>query len=130
VSDATVEIEAGFLSTEALVALQEHGLALLGERSVAIETLPTSNLRISFYETLSEHHLFRWLGYAEPILRNRPQVVVGSDDPGIFATNLRNEYTALGAALRSKHGRSAAEALAQLRQLGEAGRIARFRPGG
>lgn len=130
VSDGTVEVEADYLPIDALVALQEHGLALLRDRAVVIETLPTSNLRISFYDTLSEHHVFRWLGLAEPMLRNRPQVVVGSDDPGIFATNLRNEYAALGAALRDGQGRTPAEALEQLGLLGKAGRIARFRPGG
>lgn len=71
--------------------LQNMMIEFLNKKNIAIETLPTSNVRISYYKEYSEHHLSRWLG-----LKNgddpKPNVVVGSDDTGIFMTNLRNEY--------------------------------------
>lgn len=126
--DRHVEVDAKLVSAPAFAALQDHVLRDLCERGVAIETLPTSNLRISFYETLEEHHVFRWLGLAEPMLVNRPVVVVGSDDPGIFATSLKNEYAALGSVLTSRFALSASEASVHLHRLRDASRIRRFRP--
>lgn len=71
--------------------LQNMMIELLNAKHIAIETLPTSNVRISYYKKYCEHHLARWLGLVnsdDP----KPNVVVGSDDTGIFMTNLRNEY--------------------------------------
>lgn len=87
-----VSFEEEPLDKHTLRLVQEAVLGEFRERQVAIETLPTSNVRISVYEKYAEHHVFRWLG-----LRGDPpvRVCVGSDDPGIFATNLRNEYAHL-----------------------------------
>ena len=81
---------------------------MTNKRSIAIESLPTSNVRISFYKEYSEHHLQRWLGLNDendPI----PSVVLGSDDPGIFATNLKNEYCHVYQMIKSGHGKKTAE---------------------
>lgn len=123
------EIPKDFLTVEALFALQEIALAEINRRGVALETLPTSNTRISVYKDISEHHVFRWLGLTEPKLINRPVVVVGSDDPGIFCTNIKNEYAALLSVLRTKFGKSDPESVAILEALNDSGRIHRFRPG-
>ena len=69
--------------------LQNKLITLLNEKQIAIESLPTSNLRISYYKKYSEHHIHRWL---DPNEAARPTVVLGSDDPGIFATSIYNEY--------------------------------------
>ncbi|MGX9981603.1 amidohydrolase family protein [Methylobacterium fujisawaense] len=124
----TKEIDAEAVSAAAFVVLQDDVLGEVKRRGLALETLPTSNLRISFYEIIEEHHLFRWLGLADPDLRNRPTVVVGSGDPGIFATSLKNEYAALSSVLRSRHGKSARETIEILESLADAGRVHRFRP--
>lgn len=71
--------------------LQNMMINFLNEHNIAIETLPTSNVRISYYKDYSEHHLTRWLGLSN-VDDPKPNVVVGSDDTGIFMTNLRNEY--------------------------------------
>lgn len=71
--------------------LQNCMINFLNKKNIAVETLPTSNVRISYYKNYSEHHLMRWLGLNNP-QDPRPNVVVGSDDTGIFATNLQNEY--------------------------------------
>ena len=125
---AKVEVEGGLVSTEALVILQDSVLADVNRRGVAIEALPTSNTRISFYETIGEHHIFRWLGLKGPALANRPTIVIGSDDPGIFATNLRNEYGAVAAALRDSFGMSAPEAARRIETLWDSARVFRFQP--
>ncbi len=71
--------------------LQNMMIKFLNEKNIAIETLPTSNVRISYYKNYDEHHLKRWLGLSKAD-DPRPYVVIGSDDTGIFMTNLRNEY--------------------------------------
>ncbi|APT32978.1 hypothetical protein MCBMB27_03687 [Methylobacterium phyllosphaerae] len=125
---AKVEVEAELVSAEALVVLQDSVLGDVNRRGVAIEALPTSNTRISFYKTIREHHLFRWLGLEGPPLANRPTIVIGSDDPGIFATNLRNEYAAIAAVLRDSFAMSAPEAVRRIETLGDSARVFRFRP--
>lgn len=51
-----------------------------------------------------EHHIFTWLGLnnVSNDLDMGASVCVGSDDPGIFATNLRNEYAHLQIALEER----------------------------
>jgi hypothetical protein len=124
----SVEIDAAIITPEAFVALQDHVLGLVNDRGVAIETLPTSNMRISYYDDMSEHHLYRWLGLCGPKLTNRPTVCVGSDDPGIFATNLKNEFEAIGSVLRHRFKLTSAEATRILEELNDNGRIYRFCP--
>jgi len=88
--------------------LQNEMIKLLNQKNIAIESLPTSNVRISFYKEYSEHHIKRWLG-----LNNKndpmPSVVLGSDDPGIFATNLKNEYCHVFQMIEIEHGKKEAE---------------------
>ena len=83
-----IEIETDFFDKKILKEFQEIILKELNSKQIAIETMPTSNLRISFYESYKDHHIFRWLEK----VKNKPDLVICSDDPGIFATNLRNEY--------------------------------------
>ncbi|CAK0775296.1 putative A_deaminase domain-containing protein [Azospirillaceae bacterium] len=87
-----IDLENEPLDNVLLRRLQDVVLEELRTRQIAIESLPTSNIRISVYEKYAEHHVFRWLG-----LQGDPpvQVCLGSDDPGIFSTNLRNEYAHL-----------------------------------
>jgi len=107
-----------------LTALQRAVLKEVVRRRVVLETLPTSNVRISYYEGHHEHHVFRWLDRAstEP----KPIVTIGSDDPGIFACNLKGEYVHLlqAARRRDMDDRDAAE---MLRELNRNGRLYSFR---
>jgi len=77
---------------------------------VALEVMPTSNVRISWYKSYAEHHLFRLLGMGADPLSTHPSLCIASDDPGIFATSLKNEYAHVFNALR-EHGKSESEAL-------------------
>lgn len=123
-----VEVQTAELGPEALCAMQDNVLGEVNAAGVVLETLPTSNVRIAAYRDLSEHHVFRWLGLTGEPLDNRPTVCVGSDDTGIFATSLRNEYAALFSVLTRHHGRTPEEAIEIVRGLNQTGFAFRFRP--
>ncbi len=108
--------------------IQDLILSDFNDAGVAIETLPSSNVRISIYHDLAEHHLFRWLGLAGEPLRNRPVVCVGSDDTGIFATSLRNEYAAIWDVLCRSIGKTPNEAKDIITVLNSNGWHHRFNP--
>lgn len=72
-----------------LRAVQDAIVQDLRDRRIAIEVLPTSNVRISHYQWTKQHHLLHWLDPANE--RPVPFVLLGTDDPGIFATTMRNE---------------------------------------
>jgi len=78
----------------------------LREQHLAIETLPSSNVRISIHQKFEDHHSLNWLGIGARSLSPPVEVVVGSDDPGIFATSLRMEYAHLMRALRHESSES------------------------
>ncbi|MFK3773308.1 adenosine deaminase [Pseudomonas sp. NPDC089406] len=88
------------LTPKILRTLQQYLLKLLAENSIAIETLPSSNVRISIHSSYDEHHAIGWLGAGKHPAPNAVPIVLGSDDPGIFATSLRQEYAHLLRALK------------------------------
>ena len=93
--DIRITRENEVLKPEILRALQKAVLLLLHRRGIAIETLPSSNVRISIHKAYEDHHVRQWLGLDEKSAGKCVSVVVGSDDPGIFATGLRMEYAHL-----------------------------------
>ncbi|MGU5772105.1 hypothetical protein, partial [Aeromonas allosaccharophila] len=86
-----------------------------------------SNVRISQYQHIGEHHVLRWMRVPGYIEEGDPEIMVslGSDDPGIFASNLETEFYLLYSTLR-KAGLSDTDALHRLSILNERGRIYRF----
>ena len=77
--------------SENLVRMQQLLLKDLHDREIVIETLPTSNVVIGNHHDFSTYHLLNWLSWkkeGKPI----PPIVLGTDDVGIFATNIYNEY--------------------------------------
>lgn len=123
-----VEVALEYLPDEALVALQQTVMAKMADRNIAIECPPTSNTRISQYRDVSEHHIFRWMGLpGEAIEGDVPMsICLGSDDPGIFAADLKSEFYHLFVVLTQKFGLSPAEALRKVAEVNENGRIYRF----
>ncbi len=111
----------------------------LHTHGVVIESMPTSNVRISFYETCGDHHLWRWLGLTgrkggagvemesgrtgNEIL---PTVSLASDDPGIFATSLRNEYAHMYDQLIQRFNLPSHEAMGIIGKLADNARTFRF----
>lgn len=93
------------------------------EKEVVIESMLTSNLRISVYNSYKEHHLWRWLGISEDKYDTNLPVCIGSDDPGIFSTNIKNEYTHIYEQLvfqQKKSHQEAADIIESLIKNGEA----------
>ncbi|MBE9603136.1 hypothetical protein [Pedobacter sp. MC2016-24] len=86
------EIETeGIFDRDKITKLQLDILKMMCEKGIIIETLPTSNVRIGIHKDFSTYHFFRWIQWERegyPI----PKIVLGSDDTGIFATNIYNEY--------------------------------------
>lgn len=121
-----IEVAADYLSVEDLVKLQQMVMDDLRHKGVILESLPTSNLRISQYQRMGEHHSLRWLGAHRIEGDSPPPFVLGSDDPGIFATDIKGEFYHLFAELCKKQYNSQ-EALSYLARLNQNGRSYAFR---
>ncbi|MBF8448344.1 adenosine deaminase [Aeromonas dhakensis] len=123
-----IDVTLEYLPDEALVSLQQAVMAKMADRNIAIECPPTSNTRISQYRDVSEHHIFRWMGLpGEAIEGDVPMsICLGSDDPGIFAADLKSEFYHLFVVLTRKFGLSPTEALRKVAEVNENGRIYRF----
>jgi hypothetical protein len=68
-------------------------------RNLIIEVNPSSNLTIGPFDTLTEHPIFRWLDPRRELAgQSGPLIVIGSDDPSAFGTELIHEYAFLGRA--------------------------------
>lgn len=119
--------EADFLDAQSYVRLQQALMQQVAKRGVLIETLPSSNVRISQYQHIDEHHALRWMRIPGHVEDGDPEIMVclGSDDPGIFAADIETEFYLLYTSLRKK-GLSDSEALKRLSLLNERGRIYRF----
>lgn len=114
-----------FYNPEELRQLQLLTLALLHEKEIVIETLPTSNVRIGHHYNFNTYHLWNWLKWekeGKPI----PPIVVGTDDAGIFATNIYNEYANIYCNLTTYNKVSHNEAMKVIEKLDKNGSIYKF----
>lgn len=90
-----IPIRDGLFTMKELMMIQNLMLHKIALKNIALEVPVSSNLCISFYRRLGEHHIGRWLeGHSSANLLI-PPVVIGSDDPGIFMTNIYIEYARL-----------------------------------
>lgn len=122
-----INVDTNYLDIETLILLQQSTLRRLAEARIVIETLPTSNVRISQYQHYRDHHALRWMrveGFQKP---NDPTIAVslGSDDPGIFANDIVSDFYHLYAVL-VEQGLSDSEAIQKLREVNERGKLYRF----
>jgi len=93
-------------------ALQDYMIEKIAQKRIYIETNPTSNIYIGFFENFKEHPIFRWFPLNSEDLQNkgkynkfgirntRVNVCINTDDPMIMPTTLFNEYNALKNAVR------------------------------
>lgn len=125
-SESRIEVPTDYLSENELVILQQQALRYLVERGIVLETLPTSNLRISQYTEMGQHHSLRWLGVGDFHGDTPPPVVLGSDDPGVFATDIKAEFYHLFASL-CKRGLNSEKALEKLVRMNQSGTRYAFR---
>lgn len=115
-----IEIEATELFDAATLRLIQNAmLEFLYKNEIVIEVLPTSNVRISFYDTIEDHHIWRLLNIKESTENKKvvPPVVVGSDDPGIFSTNIFIEYALIYETLVDKFKMDRNDAIDQIKKL-------------
>lgn len=126
-SMALKAVSSDYLDVQTCLQVQQELMREVAKRRVLIETLPSSNVRISQYQDFSEHHAFRWMGVPGFKQEGDPAIMVtlGSDDPGVFAGDLRGEFYQLYAVLRGC-GFNDRDALGFLAPLNERGREYRF----
>ncbi|WCG82415.1 hypothetical protein [Pectobacterium sp. A5351] len=122
------ECNTHFTPESLILHAQQYVQSLVKEKHIVIETLPTSNVRISHYESVHEHHVFRWMQIPERKIEGDSvmQIALGSDDQGIFVTDMKNEFYHLFWALVNHYHYSHKDALAYVATINENGRIYRF----
>lgn len=125
-SDERIEIPTDYFSLSELLLIQQQALSMLVEKAIVLEKMPTSNLRIGQYKEMGQHHSLRWLGVSAEEGDISPLVVLGSDAPGIFATDIKAEFYHIYASLR-KRGLNSSEALEKLIDIDENGNQYAFR---
>jgi len=87
-----IEVKSKAMLNASEIALCQRAMLLfMKNREIIIETLPTSNVRIGHHKTFKTYHLLEWLKWHDAD-DNIPPIVIGTDDTGIFATNIYNEY--------------------------------------
>ena len=124
-----ITVPTDYFSERELLILQQETAKLVCRRGVVLETLPTSNVRISQYQEMRQHHALRWLGvppHAHP--GDVPLIVtLGDDDPGVFCTNIKNEFYHLFISMK-RSGLNSGEALQKVMELNENSARYAFRP--
>ncbi|HFG1893181.1 TPA: hypothetical protein ACGF3M_003352 [Vibrio cholerae] len=125
-----IEIPLSMFSYVELLEIQQYVQKLVSEKHIVLETLPTSNVRISHYNSIKEHHVFRWLGVPKLAIKGDSPMLVtlGSDDPGIFATDMRNEFYHIFGTLVEHFEYPVNDALELASRLNENGRVYHFKP--
>ncbi|MBO7048716.1 MAG: hypothetical protein J6W62_07395 [Spirochaetia bacterium] len=112
-------------NVDQLVKLQQAILCLMQRKEIIIETLPTSNLRIGYHKTLESYQLFNWFKWRKkgiPI----PPIILGTDDPGIFSTNIYNEFALIYCYMVYKENLSRSETMTFLQEINANSRIYSF----
>lgn len=106
---------------EAITWVQDELPRELRQKRVAIEINPTSNLCIGPLHGMIEHPVFRWHPPETTDAAIRPAILVGSDDPGVFGTELAFEYAVLSRAAEER-GATPRDIERWLRDLRDAGK--------
>lgn len=111
--------------TALLVAVQQAALEKIVRQDIILESMLTSNVRISVYQDYGEHHIHRWLGTGNDLAS--PTVVMATDDPGIFSNSLRNDFIHLIETLRQSGDYTPEKVLSVIQSLAHNARVFRFR---
>ena len=78
--------------------LQEKMLTEIEKRGICIECNPSSNLKIGPFDRYDELPVTRFFSVKEPY-QHRINVSINTDDRGVFATSIHNEYSLVAAAM-------------------------------
>lgn len=109
-----------------LVCFQKLILKVMHQKQIVIETLPTSNVIIGHHHGFSTYHLYNWYRWSKEGIMV-PAIVVGTDDAGIFATNIYNEYCHIYCLLVFDKGLSPYEAMEYIERLVHNAKVYVFR---
>ncbi len=109
-----------------LECLQKLILKVMHQKQIVIETLPTSNVIIGHHHGFSTYHLYNWYKWSKEGAMI-PSIVVGTDDAGIFATNIYNEYCHIYCMLVFDKGLSPYEAMEYIERLVHNSKVYLFR---
>lgn len=90
-------------------------------REIPIETCPTSNLRIGYFNKYSE------LPTCSLLSDEKSVVTINTDAPGILCTSLENEYNLIALALKKDKGKSNNEIRLAVERLRKNAEAAKFR---
>ena len=114
-------------------ALQDKMMDEIERRDICIECNPTSNLKIGPFERYDELPLWRFHNVGQP-KRHSMNVSINTDDKGVFATSLYNEYSVISLAMlkrKDKEGKplwTPKEVMDYIEQLVTMGHSQRFEP--
>lgn len=91
--------------------LQEDMICDIEQKGIAIETNPTSNLRIGQLGEYCNHPIYRFYnqGIKTPYASHYLPVSVNTDDRGVFATSLERELSLVAAAIEREGNNSPME---------------------
>ena len=78
--------------------LQEKMLMEIEKKGICIECNPSSNLKIGPFDRYDELPVTRFFTVKEPY-KHRINVSINTDDRGVFATSIHNEYSLVAAAM-------------------------------
>lgn len=125
--DEQIEVPADFLREDELIVFQQRMQQYVRDRGIVIESLPISNFRIAPYRRMQDLHILRWLHVDGCWVEGdcEMDICIGSDDPGLFATDIKSEYYLLFCLMKMR-GLSDAEAVTKLSKLNETGSIYAF----
>ena len=121
----SISLRDNIFNAEELRQIQNLVLDSLAKKNIALEVPITSNLCISFYRNLNEHHIGRWIKGSSEHNLLIPAIVMGTDDPGIFMTNIYIEYARLMTYLKNK-GYNITERIEKVLQLNRISNYYRF----
>jgi adenosine deaminase len=125
---STIELELDPAWLPAIETVQTHLLRRLVDRHIVIEVNPSSNLTLGAMDDMVDHPIFRWLDPRTDFHTHAsPLVVVGTDDPSAFATELLHEYAYLGRTAEQL-GATTRQVQAWLEHLRESGILCSFFP--
>lgn len=82
--------------------LQEAMLADIEHKGIVIETNPSSNLKIGRFDRYDEHPITLFNSVTPNADGHSIMVSINTDDKGVFATSLQNEFSLIAIALKKQ----------------------------
>ena len=118
--DSISEIIADAKYKFAVKTAQKHVVKMLISKNIGVETNPTSNYLIGPVSDFEDIPALKMMGLFPGSEHYRDlRISVGTDDPGMFYTSLRNEYTSLYYALYSSGLLEGASLISEIKDLAQ-----------